>query len=814
MKNKYLLIFALFGFLISNSLFAQTKFSPVFSTDQTDSLKGFDELGIRNDAISDGIYGIRLKTLLDFRKRLFIDQKYGIGEYAPNSVNQQANGKLIGGGAMISNTPCLNEGFETGNITGWSLFKGRNIVSSCSYVATPSVVAFPTTSLAVMKTTPFTDSYISQTIPNSPFTGNNVIKLNDEFASGQSDAVRLTQTMPITSTNFLYEFSYIAVMATQHPCCQQTYMQVALRNSFGTLLSCPLFTFAPPPTAGPLCSSSGIVWSPTVNIGGFIVAYNTASASSSVPSWQKYSIDLTNYIGQSITVEVTVSDCQPSGHWGYAYFDSNCNQLGFTLNGSTFVAAPTQTVNLVGLCGNTATISAPAGLGPYIWNGPGGSGITNSTLQTISTNVAGNYSVSMNPPGSCLPITRVINLSFAPPTTLAATPATVCSGSSVNLTASGATSYTWNPGNIVAASTTVAPLSTSIYSLTSRTGTCVGNYTVQVNVNPLPTIIASSPGGSVCSGANTTLSAIGAINYTWLPVNTTGSTAVVSPTGNTTYTAVGTDSNGCTGLGTTNLGVSTTPTMTALMLTAPPASGSFCANSAVQLAAVGGAANVTWTPSGSTAFVTTVNPSVTTIYTLNGASGVCTGSTTITVPVDPGPSMTLASTPAISCPYIIGTLTAIAPSSTGFTWTPPGTIYTGTNSTHTVNPASTTNYSVQGINSNGCRSTYTINQVVNPAATPSVAASAASICLGGSVSYTASGGTTYTWNPIGTTGANVTFTPAATITYTIISSNGTCTNSTTQLITVVSNPTIGASANPTAICVGASAALTATGGTT
>lgn len=194
-----------------------------------------------------------------------------------------------------------------------------------------------------------------------------------------------------------------------------------------------------------------------------------------------------------------VAHCSLGGHFGYAYFDSNCNTMNLNVNGQN-INMPTNTVSAVGLCGSTATMVAPSGLGPYRWFGPPGT-FTNLAAQTVTTNIAGNYTLQMSPTGICnSPMTRIITLSFAPSTALAAIPATVCSGSSSTLSASGATSYTWNLGNIVAASTVVNPTSTTIYSLTATSGTCIGNYTRQITVNPLPTIVPSSPSGSVCGG--------------------------------------------------------------------------------------------------------------------------------------------------------------------------------------------------------------------------------------------------------------------------------------------------------------------------
>ncbi|HNB82661.1 MAG TPA: hypothetical protein PLP14_11205, partial [Chitinophagaceae bacterium] len=61
---------------------------------------------------------------------------------------------------------------------------------------------------------------------------------------------------------------------------------------------------------------------------------------------------------------------------------------------------------------------------------------------------------------------------------------TICSGTSTTLTASGATSYTWQPGGFTGASINVSPLSTTTYTVTGTvTGGCSATaiQTIQVN---------------------------------------------------------------------------------------------------------------------------------------------------------------------------------------------------------------------------------------------------------------------------------------------------------------------------------------------
>lgn len=125
--------------------------------------------------------------------------------------------------------------------------------------------------------------------------------------------------------------------------------------------------------------------------------------------------------------------------------------------------------------------------------------------------------------------------------------ALICSGQTATLTASGASSYSWNPGGNVGNSIIISPTITTNYSVTG-TNTLLGctsstNYIQQVNPNPI--INTSTSTSTICVGQSATLNAVGASNYNWLPGGN-GSSITISPTVTTSYSVVGTNSiTGC-----------------------------------------------------------------------------------------------------------------------------------------------------------------------------------------------------------------------------------------------------------------------------
>jgi hypothetical protein len=140
---------------------------------------------------------------------------------------------------------------------------------------------------------------------------------------------------------------------------------------------------------------------------------------------------------------------------------------------------------------------------------------------------------------------------------VAAVNGTVCSGASINFTASitgtATPTYSWAGPNSYIANVQnpsiagAVTLNIGVYTLTVNNAGCVETTTTQVSaVNALPTVsVASSNTSFICVGSSATLTATGASTYVW---NTTATTAVivVSPNTTTSYTVTGTGANGCT----------------------------------------------------------------------------------------------------------------------------------------------------------------------------------------------------------------------------------------------------------------------------
>ncbi len=216
--------------------------------------------------------------------------------------------------------------------------------------------------------------------------------------------------------------------------------------------------------------------------------------------------------------------------------------------------------------------------------------------------------------------------------------------------------------------------------------------------------------------------------------------------------------------------------LTTLTVNASSSSSSICIDQSATLTA-SGASSYNWSNNATTAAIT-VSPNTTTIYTVTGTTNGCTDTKTVAVTVNAKPTITINS-PSI-CVGQSATLTASG--ATTYTWN------TNSNSASiVVSPSVTTNYTVNGTNTNGCSNTKTLSVTVN--AKPIITINSPSICVGQSATLTATGATTYTWNT-NSNSASIVVSPSITTNYTV---NGTNTNgcSNTKSITVTVNACTG-----------------------
>ncbi len=365
----------------------------------------------------------------------------------------------------------------------------------------------------------------------------------------------------------------------------------------------------------------------------------------------------------------------------------------------------------------------------------------------------------------------------------------ICQGESTVLVASGGDSYSWNTGETTD-SITVNPSTTTTYTVTVSSGGETGVHDVVVTVDELPSVDAGED-QVICEGESVTLTATGIGDFLWSTGETTSS-ITVNPNTTTTYSV--TASNACSTDATDEVVVTVNP---ALNLNAG-SDVAICDGESVTLTATG-TGPFSWNTGETTASIT-VSPTSTTIYTVVSDNGTCSETDEVEVEVNTAAAVTLEADQTI-CEGQSITLTALG--NGNFLWS---TGETGTSIT--VSPNSTTTYSVTASNSCSSVDTDELVVTVNPS-TNLDAGNDISICQGESVTLTATGTGPFSWST-GESTASITVNPSSTTTYTVVSDNGTCSESDEVEVSVNTPPSVNAGADKS-ICDGESVTLTATG---
>ncbi|MEI6851348.1 MAG: PKD domain-containing protein [Bacteroidota bacterium] len=135
--------------------------------------------------------------------------------------------------------------------------------------------------------------------------------------------------------------------------------------------------------------------------------------------------------------------------------------------------------------GQSSVISAVGGT-IYTWQ-PGALSGDSVTVSPVTTTT---YSVSASDGNGCTGTTTVtVNVITSVVLTATANPSTICLGESTDLSATGALSYTWEPGTLAGNPVTVAPIANTTYTVTGDVNGCSGSTTVTVNVASNPNLV-------------------------------------------------------------------------------------------------------------------------------------------------------------------------------------------------------------------------------------------------------------------------------------------------------------------------------------
>ncbi len=394
------------------------------------------------------------------------------------------------------------------------------------------------------------------------------------------------------------------------------------------------------------------------------------------------------------------------------------------------------------------------------------------------------------------------------------------------------TSYLWNLGNGVTTSVIPNPTITftsagvfTVSLLVIDTTRCVKKDSIvkTFTVFPLPTTnftVTPLPCTNSVSTANGSSGSLGANPYTWNfgdgnTYTVTAPSHTYAANGDYTVTLTTKDVNGC----------SAAKANTVHVFNFAPAvnSASICFGSKTTLTVTGGT-SYTWNPAGSLnnnqSATPIAGPTISTIYTVSvlhvTPQHTCAGTVTTQVLVNPTPTANFSFS-VNPCGGGVNFTDLSAANVTAWNWQLSSSVTSTVQNPYQFYSTGGT-YNVRLISINGFGCSDTITKPVTVGTPPPVGISSpTTVCEGGSVQLSATGGISYSWSPAASLDipvmSNPNASPKATTVYSVIitttSPTGPCQFllTTTVVVTPLSTIPVSAQANPSFIITGNSSTL-------
>ncbi|GAL86035.1 parallel beta-helix repeat-containing protein [Sporocytophaga myxococcoides] len=394
---------------------------------------------------------------------------------------------------------------------------------------------------------------------------------------------------------------------------------------------------------------------------------------------------------------------------------------------------------------------------------------TGKTSKSIKIGSPGYYSVKHIAPLSSCSSSAQIEIKSPPIPRLSTSATTICPGQEVSLAViNGGHSFLWSTGEITSA-IVVSPSKTTTYNVKYKSDDgceMEGNVTVSVRAgNLIPKITSIKGDSAVCPGSDAVLTVEGsATRFSWSN-GMSGSTIKVNPTVKTVYTvtALGSVCSDKTVSSSIVVDVLPGPEKAPIIVATGSSTLSFCETDAITLTSSDYSEHIKWSTGDTTPYITVLSQG---IYSLSHVSKHgCVKTSTVKIE-DP------------KVPYIVGKKEICKGESTTLTvengyhyqWSTGATA-----SSITVNPDTTTEYSVLIENKEGCKYEQKVKVIIYEAPIVTGISSDTTICQGTEITLSVSGkAKEFLWTD-GHVGTRVKVKPEETRVYGVKATNG-CAN--------------------------------------
>lgn len=417
--------------------------------------------------------------------------------------------------------------------------------------------------------------------------------------------------------------------------------------------------------------------------------------------------------------------------------------------------------NDTAVCSGMGVMLNASGAVNYTWS-PGLS-LSDSTIANPVASPQGTttYTVTGTGQNGCSDTSAIIVTVVPLPSVHVLAPSlSICPGGNANLSASGATSYSWSPSSSLVMANTATPIAsppqTTVYTVTGTQNTTVGSTvvacsaqdTARVIVFPVPPANAGANTG-ICYGGSTTLNGSGGGTYSWSPAAGLSSTTIANPVANpdttTTYTLTVMGTGFCTATSQVTITVNPNP------VAAAGPDVSICHGSSVLLSASGGD-TYSWSPasglSNSTSASPTASPGSTTQYivTVSTTAG-CMDKDTVVVNVNNAILLGPVSVVAETCTDANGAITVggVTGGTAPYTYSLNGG---PSQSSPVFSSLGQGTYIIRVTDAAGCSETQTVTvgRITNVDASFTADPGSGSYPLTVNFTNTSTGATSYTWD--------------------------------------------------------------------